>query len=398
MRPATSVLGVRMQARRRVLDGGLVALAAIVSASVLWDGGGGPRVTVALCSGLSVLVFCARARQPLAVTIASFGLQAVSLALVPSSTLLQFVASLFTFALAGAVNRGRDLVVVSVVGVAFLAYATLGLPTSGGFSDFALSTLIAMGFLVAGWQVSRRGRLLVQARDTADAVEARHRERTRRAVIEERARIARELHDVVSHGLSVVVVQTQAARSAVEDGDPDETQVVGRLTAVEETAREALGDMRRMLGLLQVDAVSSQDVEPEVLVLGDLSMLVDRARAAGCRVTADLPEPAPQVPAGIGLATYRIVQESVTNVLKYAPGADLDVCVEVDRDLIGIRVRNTMSGPSAEPSGEGHGLVGMRERASMYGGQFTAGVVDGRFFEVVAQLPLTPDTTAGSWL
>ncbi|WP_238343172.1 sensor histidine kinase [Nocardioides cynanchi] len=384
-----------MLGRRRALDAGLVALTAGVSASVLW-GGQGPRVTVAVCSGLSVLVFCARGRQPLAVTIASFGLQAVSLALVPSSGLLQFVASLFTFALAGAVNRDRDLVVVSVVGVAFLAYATFGLPTSGGVSDFALSTLIAMGFLGAGWQVSRRGRLLVEARDTADAVEAAHRERTRRAVTEERARIARELHDVVSHGLSVVVVQTQAARSAVEDQGPDEEQVVGRLTAVEETAREALGDMRRMLGLLQADAMSRQDVEPEVLVLGDLATLVERARAAGCQVTADLPEPAPPVPAGIGLATYRIVQESVTNVVKYAPGAEVDVHVDVGRDLIRIRVRNTITQPSLEPSTEGHGLVGMRERALMYGGQFSAGVVDGRFFEVVSELPLTSSTTAAS--
>ncbi len=377
----------------RLLDVGLVGLAGIVAGSVLL-GGEESRGTVAVCSALSMLVFLARKRQPLAVTVASFGLQAVSLALVPSSDLPQFIASLLTFALAGAVNRGRDLAVAAVVGMSYLAYATFGLPTSGGLPDFALSATIAGGFMVAGWQVTRRGRLLSEAHDTAEAAAVEHRERTRRALSDERARIARELHDVVSHGLSVVVIQTQAARGAASDLTPGDVLLERRLEAVEETAREALGDMRRMLGLLQVDAEDDQGVEPELWSLSDLASLVERARASGCDVTAQLTDPAPSVPPGIGLAAYRIVQESITNVLKHAPGAVLDVCVVAARDLIGIQVRNTLTRDQVVPSDEGHGLVGMRERASTYGGWCTAGVIEGRRFEVVAELPLAPQPGA----
>ncbi len=372
--------------RRHLPDALLVALAAVVTVSVL-VGDDTARVTVSLCSGLSLLVFLARGWQPLTATVASFGLQAVSLALDPTSNLPQFVASLLTFSIAGAVNRGRDLVVAATAGVAFLLYATLGLPTSGGPADFVLSALIALGFLAAGWQVSRRGRLLEQAREDAVDAEARSRRRTREALADERARIARELHDVVSHGLSVVVVQTQAARTTLDDQGAMPADLTGRLAAVEETAREALGDMRRMLGLLQVDGVVPPD-EHEVLVLSDLATLVERARSAGCRVTADLPDPAAPVAAGVGLAAYRIVQESVTNIVKHAPGSAVDLQVSVGPDAIRLRVRNTTTTGASPPRPDGHGLIGMRERAATYGGRCHAGLDEDGCFEVRAAIPL----------
>lgn len=390
--------------RRFGLDGLLVLLAIAVVASVLASNHD-HRGTVAVLSASALLAFCGRRLSPLAATVAAWGLIAIGMTLDPSATTAQFVAMLFTFALAGAVNCGRELLVAAGCGIALLAYATLGLSTGAGPSDFALSSVISLGFLAAGWQVSRHGHLLTEARDSAEVAAAEHQERTRRALVEERARIARELHDVVSHGLSVVVVQAQAARGAIEDL-PDDRQIGRRLEAVEDTAREALGEMRRMLGLLQLDdltvaedgsggtlAPRDDDPEPPSPGLADLSGLVERARLAGCEVAADLPDPAlDDAGAGVQLAVYRIVQESLTNVLKHAPGASVSVCVVVESGEVDIRVRNTLApalAPTDTTSTEtgGHGLVGMRERATTYGGRCTAGPVD-EMFEVHAVLPV----------
>ena len=201
------------------------------------------------------------------------------------------------------------------------------------------------------------------------------------AARDERSRIAREMHDVVAHGLSVIVVQADGARYAAAK-DPD--VAVGTLETISATGREALTEMRRLLGLLRE---GDTGVVPQP-GLDDVRHLVDEARASGMRVAADLPEHAPDVPDGVGLAAYRIVQEALTNVRKHAgPDAAVDVRVAVDRG-VAIDVRDDGRGAAAPGDGRGLGLVGMRERAAVHGGTLEAGPAPGGGFAVSARLPL----------
>jgi len=201
------------------------------------------------------------------------------------------------------------------------------------------------------------------------------------AARDERSRIAREMHDVVAHGLSVIVVQADGARYAAAK-DPD--LAVGTLETISVTGREALTEMRRLLGLLR-DGDTGVVPQPG---LADVRHLVDEARAAGTRVTADLPDPVPDVPDGVGLAAYRIVQEALTNVRKHAgPDAGVELRVAVDRGVT-VSVRDDGRGAAATADGRGLGLVGMRERAAVHGGTLEAGPAPGGGFAVSARLPL----------
>jgi signal transduction histidine kinase len=202
------------------------------------------------------------------------------------------------------------------------------------------------------------------------------------AARDERARIAREMHDVVAHGLSVIVVQADGARYAAEK-DPD--VAVGTLETIASTGRESLTEMRRLLGLLR-DGDTGVAPQPG---LADVRHLVDEARALGTRVEADLPDPGPEVPDGIGLAAFRIVQEALTNVRKHAgPGATVRVGVAVGPD-VRVEVRDDGRGAAAPADGRGLGLVGMRERATVHGGTLEAGPAPGGGFTVSARLPLS---------
>jgi signal transduction histidine kinase len=179
----------------------------------------------------------------------------------------------------------------------------------------------------------------------------------------------------------VIVVQADGARYAAAK-DPD--VAVGTLETISAAGREALTEMRRLLGLLRE---GDTGVVPQP-GLDDVRHLVDEARAAGTRVTADLPEPAPAVPDGVGLAAYRIVQEALTNVRKHAgPDARVAVRVAVDR-AVTVEVRDDGRGAAAHADGRGLGLVGMRERAAVHGGTLEAGPAPGGGFAVSARLPL----------
>ena len=201
------------------------------------------------------------------------------------------------------------------------------------------------------------------------------------AARDERSRIAREMHDVVAHGLSVIVVQADGARYAAAK---DPAVAVGTLETISAAGREALTEMRRLLGLLRE---GDTGVAPQP-GLGDVRHLVEEARTAGMRVTADLPDPVPEVPDGVALAAYRIVQEALTNVRKHAgPDASVEVRVTAGR-VIAIDVRDDGRGAAAGADGRGLGLVGMRERAAVHGGTLEAGPAPGGGFAVSARLPL----------
>lgn len=203
-----------------------------------------------------------------------------------------------------------------------------------------------------------------------------------RAVEEERRRIARELHDVVSHTMSVVAVQTQAIRRRLDGDHPRE---VADLRAVEETVRTAMGEMRRLFGVLRADGdVAPLAPQPR---LTDLDELLAEARAAGLQVTADVAVDTDALPAGLDLAVYRIVQEALTNARRHARASHVSVDVRREADALAVAVADDGRGDCGGEAG--HGLVGMRERAALYGGTLTAGTgLHGRGFRVDARFPL----------
>ncbi len=367
------------------LDVFLVLLAAVEVAAVLTAPGPHQPAAAAL-SALSALVFLARRWQPLAASITAFAAVTLSVVVMPHSTIAQFFGTLATFALAGAVNRERVGVVAWFAGAGMLAYASWGDPFGGGAGDFVLSPAFGTTMWAAGLLVARRTRSTAAAELRAELAERDRQEQARHAVEEERARIARELHDIVSHGLSVVVLQTAAARAALQDGGADADR---HLDAVEETARDALGEMRRMLGLLQAGDLPDPAAQPAPSPgLHSLPGLVDRATAAGVRITADL-DLDTELASGLELAIYRVVQEALTNAVKHAPGAAVIVRLRIDADTAEITVTDDGgSSPPHPPEGAGQGLIGMRQRAELYGGSLSTGPTADGGYRVSATFPI----------
>jgi signal transduction histidine kinase len=226
--------------------------------------------------------------------------------------------------------------------------------------------------------------------ERAAALEREREEHALRAAQDERARIARELHDVVAHHLSVVAVQAGAARLVAEERPEDARAALAR---IEDVSRNALAEMRRLLGVLRSPETGS-DRSPQP-GLGGLESLLEPVRRAGIRVVTEVRgEPRP-LPAELDLTAFRIVQEAVTNTLRHSGATALRVVVGYGDDDLQIEVVDDGSGPAPDPRdrGNGQGIRGMRERAAMFGGSIDAGVEAGGF-AVRARLPI-PGAGAG---
>jgi signal transduction histidine kinase len=213
-------------------------------------------------------------------------------------------------------------------------------------------------------------------------------EAARRAVGEERLRIARELHDVVAHAMSVVAVQSGVGAHVI-DSRPDEAKRI--LETISHTSRDTLNEMRRLLGVLRADPASA-DAAVELAPtpgLGGLDELVTRVTAAGVPVETTVRGERAAVPIGVDLAAYRIVQEALTNVLKHAGRAQASVSVRYEPGAVHLEVVDDGRGAGSRAvagNGSGHGLVGMRERAALYGGELEAGPRLGGGYRVAATL------------
>lgn len=235
-----------------------------------------------------------------------------------------------------------------------------------------------------GDNMRRRRERMADLEARADAEETTRQALAREAVAGERQRIARELHDVVAHSLSVMVVQAGAARRMV-DKRPE--RAIEALGAIETTGREALDEMRRLLGVLRTDGDGDASLEPQPSLLR-LDALVGADGGVPVEVVVD-GEPSP-LPAAVDLQAYRIVQEALTNVRKHAGPAHATVHVRYGADAVEVRVDDDGRGASAAGAagGAGHGLVGMRERAALCGGELRAGPRPGGGWSVTARLPL----------
>ena len=210
-------------------------------------------------------------------------------------------------------------------------------------------------------------------------------ERAQRAVLEERARIARELHDVVAHHMSLIAVRAETAPYRLPGLSETARAEFGALS---EVAREALAEMRRLLGVLRHDQPTALAPQPQ---LADLPALIDAARQAGLSVELSATPALGRVPPGVGLCAYRIVQESLSNASQHAPGAAVTVSVGHDPGAVLLRVANGPGGTAGPPGNEhgpGHGLTGMRERVALLGGSLSAGPAPDGGFVVSAVLPV----------
>ena len=209
-------------------------------------------------------------------------------------------------------------------------------------------------------------------------------ERRAEAIASERAKIARDLHDVVTHNLNVVVMQAMAA-SGVLDRDPP--RVRAPLEAIESSGREALAEMRRMLGVLREDDDLLLAPQPGV---GDIGRLVESLRRGGQPAAGRIDDVADELPDGMGMVLFRIAQEALTNAMKHARGAAVDVHVRRIAGDVQLEVVNGAGRSEPEPSGAGHGLIGMAERAALFGGRVEYGPLADGGFRVLATLPLEP--------
>ena len=258
-------------------------------------------------------------------------------------------------------------------------WLTVDLPDLNGPAAITVGvTVVVIAVDSIGSRLRAQHALAVQTERAED-------ERARRAVLEERTRIARELHDVVAHHMSLVAVRAETAPYRLT-GLPESARA--EFGSLSEVAREALAEMRRLLGVLRHDGPADLAPQPE---LADLPSLVGAARQAGLAVELSVPAALGHVPSGVGVCAYRIVQESLSNASQHAPGAAVTVSVGHDCGAVVLRVANGPGGSAGAPANEdgpGHGLTGMRERVALLGGSLSAGPSPDGGFVVSAVLPL----------
>ena len=268
-------------------------------------------------------------------------------------------------------NRGFAIGTAAFVSAAFLSAL---LPNGGLGGSLLFATIVVIVLAIVRNVVKDRERnaeLAERERDVA----------AREAVVAERARIARELHDAIAHNVSMVVMQAGAERRVLERGAGSPHEV---LQTIEEVGRGALGEMRRMIGMLRSDRADALAPEPG---LADVPTLVGQVREAGLPVELRIDGTPSELPLGIELSAYRIIQEALTNALKHAGDARASVAIRYGNDALELEVVDDGAGASAAVTSGGHGLVGMRERVALYGGKLDAGRRPGGGFAVHVLLP-----------
>jgi len=374
---------------RRGADIGLavgLALLALVDLALSSDatswGGRGP-LQVCLALGCT-LPLAWRVRYPIAtvVVITAAGGLLVAVAAPHQAPFEVFIGSVLASYSIGAHTAGRrkwlGLGLMFGVGLPFMVAADSNGMASG-------NALAPIAWLTGAWAVGAiiRGRRLRTAElELLTAELAQQRDlQAQAAVAVERGRIARELHDVVAHNVSMMVVQAGAADRVLEGDQPD---VRRALAAIAGTGRETVDEMRLLLGVVRSDEGDGLSPQPG---LADLDQLVSNVRSAGLHVDLRVEGERSPLSPGVDLSAYRIVQEALTNVLKHTETARVEVTVRYANDAVQVEVCD--DGRPREPTaGGGNGLIGMRERVAMLGGEFRAGARRDGGFAVFARLPI----------
>ena len=334
-----------------------------------------PKAAVAAIGLAMTAPLAWRRRAPLAVLLTSLGaVMALGLADGNANELYVLLATLLATYSVGA-NADRRTAAAGLA--AALTVMLLGLWFDGHESgDYLFVAVLYAGGWALGASLRERTHRARRLEGHAALLERERERKAREAVLEERARIARELHDVVAHSVSVMVVQNGVVRRRI---GAERSEEAGMLEESEQTGRQALAEMRRLLGLLRTED-EQLDLAPQP-GMDSLPALVEQVRDAGLPVELRVEGDERPLPPGLDLAAYRIVQEALTNALKHAGGAATRVCVRYGPRRLALEVDDDGPGATAT-DGNGHGLVGMRERASLYGGTLTAGARDGGGFSV----------------
>jgi signal transduction histidine kinase len=293
-----------------------------------------------------------------------------------------FLAVLTCSFLLGMLGERRQALIGLLLLIAVGAVVTRNDP-NGAIGDYLFTTIIFSASWLAGLALSRRLEEAEQAQQRAVRAEQEREERAGAAVAEERQRIARELHDVVAHSVSVMTVQAGGVRRLLR---PEQERERDALEQIELTGRQALAEMRRLLGILRQPA-EMPTLAPQPGV-GSLGALIEQVREAGLPVEYRIKGEPVRLPPGIDLSAYRIVQEALTNALKYAGPAHARVAVRYGTDVIELEIENDGDEDGVDGEGSGHGLVGMKERVALYGGRLESGPRRGGGYSVRARLPV----------
>ena len=366
----------------------LMAIAGMLELVVGRDSGGAPPTDLWLSMLLLAILVSpifARRRFPFGGPLAYWVLAAAITFY--DGLLIPFVGSLGVVGLATAFMLGNlrnglkagiglGVVTVSILTVVY------NIPGTTTTSNFVFITLRFVVAWLAGYALRERAEQAEAAEERAIRAEREREAAARVAVAEERARIARELHDIVAHAVSVMVLQVGAVRHKLPDELAEDRDA---LTGVERAGRMALAEMRRLLSAMRRDGEEAELVPQPGL--DALDSLLGEIGRAGLPVELHVEGQPFPLPRGIDLSAYRIVQEGLTNALKHAHASDADVIVRYRADELGIEVRDNGSG-SATSDGLGHGLVGVRERVKIYGGQMSAGRSEDGGFVLATRLPL----------
>jgi signal transduction histidine kinase len=343
-----------------------------------------PAPWVVAVTAIGALGLGLRRRQPLAGLLVVGAAATVVSATGHYTALLPYLTLVALYAVAAHGTRRQALTGVAVLATCFVALVVAGVPD---LTPGDVLTSIALGVAAAAAGDAMRLRRAYQAGlvATAESRAEAARAEAARVVADERLRIARELHDVVAHSMSLIAVQAGVGAHLIHD-DPAAAEKA--LTVIADTSSEALAQTRSVIGLLR----SGDDAQPSVPGLAALEPLVEGVREAGLPVDLRVEGAVRDVPAAVDLAAYRIVQEALTNAVRHAPGRP--VTVRLARDGAGLSVDVDGAGPGgaagggpAAGPGSGYGLVGLRERAHAVGGTFAAGPTPDGGFRVTARLP-----------
>jgi signal transduction histidine kinase len=359
----------------------------------------GPVAVNAVLIVVLTAPFAWRRRRPLtAVLVTLTVLTASTLSLGGSEAATTFIV-LIAATFSGAAYSRHLAIVIAAGVIASLAHGVND-PSSAGLADLTWTYgLVALSVLI-GRAVWVRQHRIGSLESEAVAAHERHARQIEAATAAERASIARELHDIVSHAVSVIVIQAQVGARAL----PTDVEVVaGSLRAIETSARGAMGELRQLLTLLTPDGEPAT-VAP-MASLSQLGALIEQCRAAGLHVDADIDPVLDPLPPMADLAAYRVIQEALTNTMRHAPGATASIRVQRRGGMLellaqdnGGQVGGQVAGP-ATTNGSGRGLIGMRERLSLAGGHLVGAAHEGAGFRVHAVVP-THDcpTVAGASL
>jgi len=325
-----------------------------------------------------------RQRLPLAAPAATLAFALAAVTVDPAGTNdLSFIffvaiAAMVTF---GAAPERRIALLGGALGIGVLQYVNYKFGNKPG--EFVWITGFFIGAWIIGFTLRVRSDQAKEARQRAERAELERELRARAAVADERTRIARELHDIVGHSVSVMTVQAAGVRRLLREDQEREREA---LLAIEETGRAALTEMRRLVGVLR-----RADDEPALVPqpsLERVAKLVEQTRDAGLPTELRIEGETTALAQGIDLTAYRLVQEGLTNALKHANATHAEVVVRYDDGTVELVVRDDGTGDGAG-GGSGHGLVGIRERVALYGGELFAGPRAEGGFELRARLPVT---------